>query len=64
MDKDYLAAAANVVDAQVAELSTLGVSGVPVDPDVAEFMGAFAEPALGPDDLDDFCVTETDHGKG
>ncbi len=50
MDKDFLAAAARVVDAQATEDPTLGI---PVDPDVAEYLGAFEETALGPDDLDD-----------
>jgi len=42
--------AARAVDAQAAE--NLGL-GIPVDPDVAEFMGAFEETALNPEDLDD-----------
>jgi hypothetical protein len=50
MDKDYLAAAARAVDIQATENPTLGI---PVDHDVAEFMGAFGESAVCPDDLDD-----------
>jgi len=50
MDKDYLTAAARAVDIQATESPALGI---PVDPDVAEFMGAFGESAVGPDDLDD-----------
>jgi len=50
MDKNRLMAAANVVDAQATELPDLGI---PVDPDVADFMGAFEETAVGLDDLDD-----------
>lgn len=44
-----LLAAARTVDAQVAENPGLGI---PVDPDVAEFMGAFEETALNEGDLD------------
>ncbi len=50
MDKEYLAAAAAIVDAQAAANPDLGI---PVDPDVAEFMGAFEEGALSLDDVDD-----------
>jgi hypothetical protein len=39
-----------VVDAQATELPDLGIQ---VDPDVADFMGAFEETAVGLDDLDD-----------
>lgn len=38
--KDFLKSAAQAVENQVAENPSLGV---PVDPDVAEFMGAFEE---------------------
>jgi len=50
MDKEYLAAAAKIVDAQATDNPALGV---PVDPNVADFMGAFVEPALDLSDLDD-----------
>lgn len=55
MDKDYLTAAAKAVDIQASESPPLGI---PVDPDVAEFMGAFGESAIGPDDLEDMFFTE------
>ncbi len=48
--KEYLQAAARAVDVQATESPELGV---PVDPDVAEFMGAFEEGALNLDDVDD-----------
>jgi len=41
--KDYLQAAAKAVEEQVAENPALGV---PVDPDVAEYMGAFEDLAM------------------
>lgn len=50
MDKNRLMTAANVVDSQATELPDLGI---PVDPDVADFMGAFEETAVDLDDLDD-----------
>lgn len=50
MDRNRLVAAATVVDSQATELPDLGI---PVDPDVADFMGAFEETAVGLDDLDD-----------
>lgn len=39
-EKEFLKAAARVVEEQVLDNSTLGI---PVDPEVADFMGAFAE---------------------
>jgi len=60
MDKEYLRAAADIVDAQATDDPMLGV---PVDPDVAEFMGAFAEPALTLSDLEDFDAAEAAHGQ-
>lgn len=45
---DFLKAAAQAVEAQAAENPGLGI---PADPDVAEFMGAFEETAIGPDDF-------------
>ncbi|HJB66300.1 MAG TPA: hypothetical protein H9768_08470 [Candidatus Mailhella merdavium] len=47
MDKiDELRAAADMVDSQSSENPSLGV---PVDPDVADFMGAFYDPAAEAD---------------
>lgn len=62
MDKKYLTAAANVVDAQATELPD---PGIPVDPDVADFMGAFEETAVGLDDLGDpeGDAVEAGHGR-
>jgi len=62
MDKNTLMAAANVVDTQATELPDLGI---PVDPDVADFMGAFEETAVGLDDLDDpeGDAAEAGHGR-
>ena len=55
-EQDYLKAASQAVERQVTE--DLGL-GVPVDPDVAEFMGAFEEDAVSLDDvLDSFVVVE------
>lgn len=50
VDKEYLETAARTVDVQASENPGLGI---PVDPEVAEFMGAFEEQAVGLDDLDD-----------
>lgn len=52
---DELREAADMVDMQSSENPTLGV---PVDPDVADFMGAFYDPAAeadaeGMEELDD-----------
>lgn len=60
MDTDFLAAAARSVDAQASEFSF----GIPVDPDVADYMGAFPERALGLDDLDDPQNVEAEDGHG
>ena len=49
-DREYLAAAASDVARQLEEMPGLGI---PVDPDVAEFMGAFEEDALSLDDMVD-----------
>ena len=49
LEKDYLRAAADAVTEQAFDTPGLGVL---VDPDVAEFMGAFSEGALTLDDLD------------
>lgn len=47
--KELLQAASDAVQKQLAEHPALGI---PVDPDVAENLGAFEEPALDFDDLD------------
>jgi hypothetical protein len=56
-EKERLIAAANMVSRQAAENPGLGI---PVDPDVAEFMGAFE----GNEDLLDVIqgAEEADHG--
>ena len=61
MDKNRLMAAATVVDAQATELPDLGIQ---VDPDVADFMGAFEETAVGLDDLDDRDGDAVEDGHG
>jgi hypothetical protein len=48
LEHDYLKAAAAAVERQVLESPFLGI---PADPDVAEFMGAFEEGALSLDDI-------------
>ena len=50
-DKDYLKAAVNVVAQQVTDNPLWG--GVAVDPDVADWMGAFTESAVTLADLAD-----------
>ena len=50
-EKDYLKAAVNVVAQQVTDNPLWG--GVAVDPDVADWMGAFTESAVTLDDLAD-----------
>lgn len=54
---DYFACAARTVELQAMQDSGIGV---PVDPDVADHMGAFEEPALSLDDLAD--DPEASHG--
>lgn len=57
-----LIAAAEAVIRQTEEAQ--GLFGIPVDPDVADYMGAFAEEALGPDDLsDDRLLSANDQGE-
>lgn len=58
--KEYLQAAARAVDVQATESPELGI---PVDPDVAEFMGAFEEGALSLDDVDDADDAGGEHGQ-
>ena len=48
LEKEYLKAAAAAVERQALENPDLGI---PVDPDVAEFMGAFEEQAVSLDDV-------------
>ena len=48
-DKEYLAAAARSVAQQLAENPV--ILSIPIDPDVADFMGAFAEDAVDLADL-------------
>lgn len=48
-EKDYLHHAGDAVLAQLAANPALGI---PVDPDVADSLGAFEEPALTDDDVD------------
>lgn len=47
-EQDYLKAASQAVASQAAEVPALGI---PVDPDVAEFMGAFEETAVTLDEV-------------
>ena len=49
-EQEYLMAAAEAVEKQVLENPGLGI---PVDPDVAEFMGCFEEEAVTLDDFED-----------
>lgn len=48
-DKSHLLDAARAVEQQLLEIGELGI---PVDPDLAEHMGAFEEPAVTLEDLD------------
>ena len=60
-DKEYLTAAANMVSWQLAEEPTLAL---PLDPDVADFMGAFTEDALTLADLvDDTLLAMNEQGE-
>lgn len=47
-EQEYLKAAAEAVERQALENPDLGI---PVDPDVADFMGAFEEEAVSLDDV-------------
>lgn len=49
-DKEYLLAAATAVDKQITNNPTMLI---PVDPDVADFMGAFEENAISREDIED-----------
>ncbi|WP_034637642.1 hypothetical protein [Desulfovibrio cuneatus] len=60
-DKEYLTAAANMVGQQLAEEPSLAL---PLDPDVADFMGAFTEDALTLADLvDDTLLAMNEQGE-
>jgi len=60
-DKEYLAAAAKAAAEQLAEDASLSI---PLDPDVADFMGAFREDALSLADVtQDSLVTLNDQGE-
>jgi hypothetical protein len=60
-DKDYCAAAAKAVAEQLADNSALHV---PLDPDVADFMGAFWEEALSlADVIEDGLLTLNEQGE-
>ncbi len=48
LERDYLKAAAEAVERQALENPDLGI---PADPDVAEYMGAFEEQAVTLDDV-------------
>lgn len=59
-EKNYLKAAAEAVAQQVTDNPLLGV---PVDPDVADWMGAFTEEAIILADLsDDVLLSVNDQG--
>ena len=59
--KDYLAAAAKAAAEQLADNAALHV---PLDPDVADFMGAFREDALDlADVIEDGLVTVNAQGE-
>lgn len=60
-DLDELLAAANVVTRQASENPGIGI---PVDPEVADYMGAFTEHALVLEDLvDDALLTVNNQGE-
>ena len=52
---EYLKAAADAVERQLLNHPDLGL---PVDPDVADFMGAFEETAVSPGDFDPLADAE------
>jgi hypothetical protein len=60
-DKDYLAAAARVAAEQIADNAALYI---PLDPDVADFAGAFHEDALSlADVIEDGLFTLNEQGE-
>lgn len=61
-DKEYLAAAARAVAQQLVENPV--ILGIPIDPDVADFMGAFQEDAIElADVIEDGLLTVTGQGE-
>ena len=61
-NKEYLSAAAMAVARQLAEHPV--ILSIPIDPDVADFMGAFAEDALGlADVIEDGLLTVNGQGE-
>ena len=61
-DKEYLAAAARAVAQQLAENPV--ILSIPIDPDVADFMGAFTEETLDlADVIEDALLTVNRQGE-
>ncbi|MBB5142171.1 hypothetical protein [Desulfovibrio intestinalis] len=61
-DKEYLRAAAKVIARQIE--GNVVIYGVPLDPDVADYMGAFPEEAITLADMvEDGLLTVTDSGE-
>ena len=61
-NKEYLRAAATVIARQIEENPV--VLGVALDPDVADYMGAFVEEAIGLTDVvEDGLLTVTNSGE-
>lgn len=61
-DKEYLRAAAKVIAQQIE--GNVVIYGVPLDPDVADYMGAFLEEAITLADMvEDGLLTVTDSGE-
>ena len=61
-DKEYLRAAAKVIARQIE--GNVVINGVPLDPDVADYMGAFPEEAITLADMvEDGLLTVTDSGE-
>ena len=61
-NKEYLAAAALAVAQQLAENPV--ILSIPIDPDVADFIGAFTEDALGlADVIEDGLLTVSGQGE-
>ena len=60
--KEYLRAAAKAIAQQIEGASV--IYGVPLDPDVADYMGAFPEEAITLADMvEDGLLTVTDSGE-
>lgn len=61
-DKEYLSAAALAVAQQLVENPV--ILGIPIDPDVADFMGAFTEDAFElADMIEDGLLTVSEQGE-